>query len=141
MGFVFFHMHSHRPLRRRVADWQIECIDSKWKWSLPWSVSAAALLILMVVVTSLWNHEMLKSLSQSMSTERSLEFSMNHAGNNVYRCSYRRISLINGTPYVHVGGKGAHFQRRMFYRRHLIGLPPPIAELRRRFSEVPWNPG
>jgi|GEM_PF-6590888 len=31
-------MHSNRPASRRIPDWQIGCIDSKWKWIVPWGV-------------------------------------------------------------------------------------------------------
>ena len=31
-------MHSHRPSSRRVPDWQTGCMDSKWRWIVPWGV-------------------------------------------------------------------------------------------------------
>ena len=31
-------MHSHRPSSRRVPDWQTGCVDSKWRWIVPWGV-------------------------------------------------------------------------------------------------------
>ena len=31
-------MHPNRPASRRIPDWQIGCIDSKWRWIVPWGV-------------------------------------------------------------------------------------------------------
>jgi hypothetical protein len=31
-------MRFHQPSSRRIPDWQMGCIDSKWKWIIPWGV-------------------------------------------------------------------------------------------------------
>lgn len=115
-------MRSQRPFLHRIPDWHLACIDSKWKWSLPWGIFSTGLLVLMVVATSLWNHEILGELSRYATSESFLE-----------------LSLRDSKQTVHVGRRSVHFSRTLAYHRRFNAKPAPTTELYHRFSDVPWD--
>ena len=71
---VVFCMHSNRPASRRIPGWQIGCIDSKWKWSLPWGVVCA---LLLTCVTSMFSPWLIYEIRRKVTYELVLKFADN----------------------------------------------------------------
>ena len=129
-------MRSHRQVLRRIPDWQLGCIDSKWKWNLPWGVFSTGLLVLMAVVTSLLNYEVLNTLSRYVGCE--VSFPIAKEGDP--KSSSQDALLILNQHNRHAGGRNVYFPRsRSYLRNRFNAASPPITELHQRFSEVPWD--
>ena len=129
-------MRSLRLTSRRIPDWRIGCIDSKWRWILPWSICAAGLVVSIVVVTSLWNHEMLRTLSRYVTCE----FSWKLTSENDQRDLESIVIWSDSKENIHVGGKIVYLHCIRSYRHRFDnGPPPPIIEPQKRFSDVPWR--
>lgn len=59
-------MRSRRSTSRLIPHWQTGCIDSKWRWMVPWGSCGLVVLAISLVSASPW---MLYSLERSMVCE------------------------------------------------------------------------
>jgi len=132
-------MRPHRTFHRRLPDWQRECIDRKWKWSLPWGVFSSSLLVFMVVATSPLNQVILSELSHYAHSEGRLEFTWIPAEERHRRCWWGTVSWLNGNPIAPGGRKDAFGSRTHAYPRRINTKITPIVKLHLRFPDVPWD--
>ncbi len=92
-------MPYHRTISRRIPDWQVDCIDGKAKWLVPWAIFAVLLGVSMTRTLAPWFLD-----GETLKFKYEQEFHLHLAAGGNFTGPEVLSVRIDDAQNVHVGG-------------------------------------